>query len=331
MDVLKGNQAKVLLVAVIIILAAYKFDLVKQIAWNLWSAWHPAPAASAVAPGPSQPSSTPAPDAEAQAESTVKAYMRSNAIPQTTFSFLDWTDFTTSGDTSAISLRYGVEQPSRPAVQAYVRFTIQGGRVVRNEEIPSALPSAPSATHPALAVAPARRLPAPPPVVIDRFTTPIFNAVNGPGMTLELSDAFSLAQLDQAKAKAEAERKPLGFIMVWGQFFDHEAEPRGRGSDSALVHFYEVFNPRLVLVFVRHETELGLVTRAVMAGFRGPDEGGFAPNMAVTDASATEFIVEIPYKDLDGPGRDQLFAEGGRKIDEWMATHPMALPTPANP
>jgi hypothetical protein len=51
--------------------------------------------------------------------------------------------------------------------------------------------------------------------------------------------------------------------------------------------------------------------------------------MAVTDASCTEFIVEIPYKSLGPDGRAQLFAEGGRKIDEWLATHPAAIATPA--
>jgi hypothetical protein len=164
-------------------------------------------------------------------------------------------------------------------------------------------------------------------VVIDRFTDPINAAMNGLSMTLHLSDAYSLSQLDQAKQEAQAERKPLGFIMVWGQFFDHEADPRSKGSDSALVHFYEVFHQNLVLVFVRHETELGMVPAAVRRGFRGPDEGGFAPNMAVTDATAREFIVEIPYRGLDGSGRDELFAAGGRTIDQWLAIHPDALAT----
>jgi len=148
-------------------------------------------------------------------------------------------------------------------------------------------------------------------------------------MTLHLSSAFSLSELEQAKAKAEAERKPLGFLMVWGQFFDHEADVHSKGSDSALVHFYKVFHQQLVLVFVRHETELPLVPVAVRKGFSGMNEGGFAPNMAVTDASASEFIVEIPYRGLNSAGREPIFADGGRKIDQWLATHPMAMPTPA--
>jgi hypothetical protein len=152
--------------------------------------------------------------------------------------------------------------------------------------------------------------------------------MSGPSQTLHLDSAFSLSQLEQAKATAQAQKKPLGFIMVWGQFFDHQADPRSDSSNSALVHFYQVFNQNLVLVFVRHETELGMVPDAVKRGFFGPDEGGYAPNMAVTDATATEFIVEIPFRHLDGPGRDQLFAAGCAKIDQWLATHPNAVATP---
>jgi hypothetical protein len=68
----------------------------------------------------------------------------------------------------------------------------------------------------------------------------------------------------------------------------------------------------------------------VKKGFFGPDEGGYAPNMAVTDASATEFITEIPTRDLEGPDRDPIFAAGAKQIDNWLATHPGALPAPGH-
>jgi len=48
------------------------------------------------------------------------------------------------------------------------------------------------------------------------------------------------------------------------------ARPMDRGgSDSGLAHFYDVFNDRLVLVFVRHENELDKVPAAVKKGFHG--------------------------------------------------------------
>jgi len=148
---------------------------------------------------------------------------------------------------------------------------------------------------------------------------------------MRLSDAFSLSQLEAAKAKARAEHKPLGFLMVWGQFFGEEADTRSRGGAPGLAHFYRAFNSNLVLVFVRHETELGSVPDAVKQGFNGPDEGGFAPNMAVVDATATEFIVEIPYggNESNGAKRDQVFGAGAAKIDRWLATHPYAMPIPS--
>jgi len=316
----------------VIILAALNLNFTKQIfgrCSDLFSrAW--ATANSALRPGagvspaesPSESDTPPVSEAHTQAQSTVEAYMRKNASPQSTVSFLDWSDFSTSGPASAISLRYRVRNPFQEDIWASVRFTVQAGSVVKAEIIdPGFQPARAPAVQPA-------GIPVRPAPVIDRFTRPLFAAVHGASMTLELSDAFSLAQLEQAEAKAQAERKPLGFIMVWGQFFDHEADPRSKGSDSALVHFYEVFNQQLVLVFVRHETELGMVPVAVRRGFSSVNEGGYAPNMAVVDATATEFIVEIPFRNLDGNGRDQLFAAGGRVIDQWLATHPEAVPTP---
>jgi len=137
---------------------------------------------------------------------------------------------------------------------------------------------------------------------------------------------FSLDQLDIAKAKAQAERKPLGFIMVWAQFFGNRYDPRLKGGQAALAHFYRAFSNSLVLVFVRHETELDSVPPAVKQGFAGPDEGGYAPNMAVVDATATQFIVEIPLggANSDGLRRDKIFAAGATKIDQWLAAHPTA-------
>ena len=145
-------------------------------------------------------------------------------------------------------------------------------------------------------------------------------------ITLLPDSAFGLSQLDDAKAKARAEKKPLGFVMVWAQFFGKRADPREIGSAPALAHFYRAFNNSLVLVFVRHENELRDVPDAVQQGFTGPDEGGFAPNMAVVDATATQFIVEVPMGGAKGDGarRDQVFAGAAAKIDQWLALHPTA-------
>lgn len=156
------------------------------------------------------------------------------------------------------------------------------------------------------------------------------SAKTAPVATLETTDAFSLSQLERAKAKAQAERKPLGFVMVWGQFFGKKASTRGRGSEAALAHFYHAFKDTLVLVFVRHENELNSVPEAVKKGFFGPDEGGFAPNMAVVDATASEFIVEIPMGggNSDAPKRDEVFRTLSTKIDQWRAAHPTATASP---
>lgn len=202
----------------------------------------------------------------------------------------------------------------------------------------SAAATPPSSIAPALVSASTPILPPKliPPMRIPttRVTAGVTAAKASQRLTVQLTSAFNLSQIETAKARALTEHKPLGFIMVWGQFFGKETDTRSKGSVPALAHFYRAFNSNLVLVFVRHETELGLVPDAVKEGFCGPDEGGYAPNMAVVDATATEFIVEIPYggTDSNGEKRDQVFAAGAAKIDQWLTTHPLAVGAqPAKP
>ncbi len=132
--------------------------------------------------------------------------------------------------------------------------------------------------------------------------------------------AFSLDQLDAAKAKAKSEKKMIGFIMEWDSMLK-PAKPMGGSSNCAMAHFYDVFNDGLVLVFVRHENELNQVPAAVGQGFFGPEEGGFAPNMAVVTADCSRFICEIPYggKDSDGAVREKIFREKITVIKKFTA------------
>ncbi|HKI69481.1 MAG TPA: hypothetical protein VKA67_07830, partial [Verrucomicrobiae bacterium] len=144
----------------------------------------------------------------------------------------------------------------------------------------------------------------------DPFKEGFYLARQNKAVYLRKDMAFSLSQLDEAKKKAKAEHKPIGFIMVWDRFF-RPAWPMRRGSPAGLAHFYDVFHNGLVLVFVRHENELGAVPDAVKRGFNGPEEGGYAPNMAVVSSDCSRFICEIPYggDHSNGAIRDQIFRE----------------------
>ncbi len=138
-------------------------------------------------------------------------------------------------------------------------------------------------------------------------------------INLNKSLAFSLADLEAAKKKATAEKKMIGFIMEWDSMMV-PARPLERGSDSGLAHFYDVFNDGLVLVFVRHETELNNVPEAVKQGFFGPEEGGFAPNMAVVTADCSQFVCEIPYggDKSNGAIREKIFRDKIGEIKEFI-------------
>lgn len=144
------------------------------------------------------------------------------------------------------------------------------------------------------------------------------------GIYLNKNLAFSLDQLDAAKKKAEAEHKLLGFILVWDSFF-HPAgppvQPVGDYSENALAHFYDVFHDNMVLVFVSHERELGKVPPAVSQGFGGPDEGGYAPSMAVVTADCSKFICEIPYSKKNFTGREQIFRQKIAVIKKFLAAN----------
>lgn len=131
--------------------------------------------------------------------------------------------------------------------------------------------------------------------------------------------AFSLDQLDAAKKKAAAEGKLLGFIMEWDSMFV-PAYPMRQGSDSGLAHFYDVFHDNLVLVFVRHESELGQVPDAVKRGFNGSQEGGFSPNMAVVTADCSKFICEIPFggRESNGRIRENIFRQKIAVIEKFV-------------
>jgi hypothetical protein len=149
----------------------------------------------------------------------------------------------------------------------------------------------------------------------DPFAAGLARARKDKPMTLTLNSAFRLSQLDEAKKKAIAENKPLGFMMVWDQFFNEEGSPMSDARDggvSSTIHFYQAFKDSCVLVFVRHEDELQKVPESVRKGFFGPDEGGFAPNLAVVSSDASDYICEIPLgggRNSTGDARDEVFSE----------------------
>jgi hypothetical protein len=148
-------------------------------------------------------------------------------------------------------------------------------------------------------------------------------------VNLNKNVAFSMTNLEAARKKAKAENKMLGFIMEWDSLLV-PAQPWGRGGPSGLAHFYEVFHDALVLVFVRHENELGSVPDAVKTGFNGPEEGGFAPNMAVVTADCSQFVCEIPLggNDSNGAIRDQIFRQKIAVIKDFQKKQ--ATPKPAS-
>jgi len=166
----------------------------------------------------------------------------------------------------------------------------------------------------------------------DPFEEGLYNARANKPISLTLNSAYRLSSLEAAKKKAQAEKKLLGFIMVWDMMFQ-PARPMGKGGPNSLAGFYTVFHNELVLVFVRHEDELGKVPNAVGQGFFGPDEGGWAPNMAVVTADCSQYICEIPLGGSNSIGalREPIFREKIAVIKKFLANPEAFAPKPIQP
>jgi hypothetical protein len=154
----------------------------------------------------------------------------------------------------------------------------------------------------------------------DPFEEGFYSARMNRPIKLNLNSAYRLSNLELAKQKAKAENKLLGFIMVWDSFFQKPAHPMGLGGDSALAGFFSVFNQGMVLVFVRHEDELNKAPDAVKKGFFGPDEGGWAPNMAVVTEDCSQFVCEVPLggENSNGAIREQVFRKKIAEINKFL-------------
>jgi hypothetical protein len=155
----------------------------------------------------------------------------------------------------------------------------------------------------------------------DPFEAGLMFARQNQLINLNKNLAFSLDNLEAAKKKAKAGKKMIGFIMEWDSMLLPSHPMGGSGSNSGLAHFYAAFNDSLVLVFVRHESELDKVPDAVKKGFFGPEEGGFAPNMAVVTADCSQFICEIPFggKESTPQIREQIFRQKIAVIKKFAA------------
>jgi hypothetical protein len=163
----------------------------------------------------------------------------------------------------------------------------------------------------------------------DPFEEGLYNARANNRISLTLNSAYRLSSLEAAKKKAQTEKKLLGFIMVRDMMFQ-PARPLGAGGPNDLAGFYTVFGNAMVLVFVRHEDELGKVPPAVSQGFSGPEEGGWAPNMAVVTADCSQFVCEIPLggENSNGAIRESIFRAKIAEIKKFLDSPKASAPTP---
>lgn len=150
----------------------------------------------------------------------------------------------------------------------------------------------------------------------DPFEESLFIAEKNHPVKITMDMAFRVTNIKAAMVKAKAEKKAVGFVLVWDEILNKPCRPMERGSISALAHFYTAFNDNMVLVFVKHnEDELGQVPNSVRTSFLGWQEAAFAPRIAVVSNESSQLICEITYggDDATGQDREQILRQ---KFDE---------------
>jgi hypothetical protein len=155
-------------------------------------------------------------------------------------------------------------------------------------------------------------------------------AVKAKPRTITAKSAFSLKQLDAAKAAATASGRPLGFIVTWDHILNKPANPQeaNGSSDEHLAHYVAVYDGLLTLVFVRHEDELNKLPPGAAAGIGGPEAGNWSPKLAITTPDAQQLIVMVPYGNATPQGGNTLkshqavFRRTWPKVDAWYAGNP---------
>ncbi len=107
-------------------------------------------------------------------------------------------------------------------------------------------------------------------------------------------DFYPLSRLAEAQKVAQAEGKPIGFLLTWPVFFPGAPGFLKSGSACA-TYFYQAFKDQAVLVNVDHSTgELDRLPKVAAAAFHSPAEGGYAPCLCLTDATFTRLIGMLP-------------------------------------
>jgi len=187
-------------------------------------------------------------------------------------------------------------------------------------------------TEPSAPEAGVHATPAPvqPVLLSDRFMEGIEAAKDLPEQPVRISDAFSLDQLPEARAQAQRERKPMGFIMMAPTMLDKPVSTRAPGSSGALLHFCQAFKKSLVLVFVPIDTKKEVLPPAVLAGLTAKEMNGVAPCMAVVDATTSALVVAVPSGNVKtvGDDRDKVFVTAASIMQHWLSYHPLAIGVP---
>jgi hypothetical protein len=158
--------------------------------------------------------------------------------------------------------------------------------------------------------------------LLSYFTAPGAIASEKPASPSPL--LYRMSQLEQAKQRATAEGKPIGWIASYPEYLQPYPNLLGKGSHAATAYAVRALQKETILVFSDGRTENHAEPRIVDEALHSPDPHYNIPGVIILTPSLDKIIAKIPYE-ADSQERIKKFTDALKKIrdkDSWRQKEP---------
>ena len=130
---------------------------------------------------------------------------------------------------------------------------------------------------------------------------------------------YRMNQLDDAKKRAVAEGKPVGWIASYPEYLAPHENLMGNGSHAATAYAIRALQKETILVFSDARTENHQEPSIVDTALHSPDPHYTVPGVIILTPSLDKVICKAPFTS-DSQERVRIFTEALKKIrdkDSW--------------
>jgi hypothetical protein len=124
---------------------------------------------------------------------------------------------------------------------------------------------------------------------------------------------YRMDQLEEAKRRAAAEDKPIGWIASYPEYLAPYAKIRGNGSHAATAYAIRAFQNETVLVFSDARTENHHEPKIVDEALHSPNPHYTVPGVVILTPALDKVICTAPFAS-DAKERIRIFTEALKKI-----------------